>query len=177
MIVQADGSLAAATTAAAVTPAGAGGAAGLGAGAIGQAVQMATGGTSPPAGGNAAIDLESFKNAKLPGGFSIESVEMAPRSLVDVSGGPAYGGTSMNVGTGAMQIRLSPGLTATEQSVTLYHEVLESASMQAYYRGTLPAFLADLSETELDILAKMAHEQFGPTSVESLTQFLRAVGF
>ena len=122
-------------------------------------------------------EFGSFRDAKLPGGVSIESVEVSETPLTDVSGGLAYGGTSMNVGTGAMEIRLSPGLTATEQSVTLYHEVLEAASMQADYRGTLPVFLADLSEAELDMLAQIAHEQFGPASVETLTQFLHAVGF
>ena len=120
--------------------------------------------------------LESFQNARLPGGVSIESVEVSPKPLVDVSGGPATGGTSMNVGTGAMQIRLSSGLNAAEQSVTLYHEVLESASMQAFYRKSLPPFLADLSEAELDMLAQMAHEQFGPASVENLIKFLDSVG-
>ncbi len=73
-----------------------------------------------------------------------------------------------------MRIELAPGLTPTEQSITLYHEVIEAASLQA---KDPPAMVLDLSEEEIDLLAIMAHEQFGAVSVENLDKLLTVIGF
>src|SRR5271166_6132506 len=40
-----------------------------------------------------------------------------------------------------------------------------------------PPTVRDLSEQEIDLLAKMAHEQYGLATVETLNQLLRDLGF
>jgi hypothetical protein len=84
------------------------------------------------------------------------------------------GHTSTDVGSGILQIRLAPGLSPSEQSITLYHEVIEAASLQA---KSPPPMVLDLTEQEIDLLAGMAHGQFGSASVENLNKLLTALGF
>jgi hypothetical protein len=123
---------------------------------------------------DAPLSLSSFQNAKLRGGTRLESVSVSEGLLVDVSGGPALGHTSVNLGTGAMQVRLAPGLSPSEQSITLYHEVIEASSLRA---KEPPPMVLDLSEEEIDLLAKMAYEQLGTATVENLNQILDILGF
>ena len=78
------------------------------------------------------------------------------------------------MGTGAMKIEIAPGLSSEEQLITIYHEVIEVASLQA--KQPPPTGL-DLSEQEIDLLAKMAHEQYGLATVETLNHLLRDLGF
>ena len=73
-----------------------------------------------------------------------------------------------------MTIRIAPGQSASEQSVSIYHEVLEAAALDAKMP---PAMLLDLSESDFDMLAYMAQEQFGAATVENLNKLLEAVGF
>jgi hypothetical protein len=68
----------------------------------------------------------------------------------------------------------APGLSPEEQSITIYHEVIEVASLQA---KRPPPMVLDLSEQEIDLLAKMAHEQYGLATVGSLNQLLRDLRF
>ncbi len=145
------------------------GAAGAGAEGAGIAVEKET-----EAGVGAPLDLSTFRNAQLRGGTSIESITMSEEPIVDVSGGPALGHTSTNLGTGAMEIEIAPGLSPEEQSITIYHEVIEVASLQAKQP---PPTVLDLSEQEIDLLAKMAHEQYGLATVETLNHLLRDLGF
>jgi hypothetical protein len=145
------------------------GAAGAGAEGAGIAVEKGT-----EAGVGAPLDLSTFRNAQLRGGTSIESITMSEEPIVDVSGGPALGHTSTNLGTGAMEIEIAPGLSPEEQSITIYHEVIEVASLQAKQP---PPTVLDLSEQEIDLLAKTAHEQYGLATVETLNHLLRDLGF
>ena len=73
-----------------------------------------------------------------------------------------------------MKIEIAPGLSPEEQSITIYHEVIEVASLQAKQP---PPTVLDLSEQEIDLLAKMAHEQYGLATVETLNHLLRDLGF
>ncbi|MGZ3385829.1 MAG: hypothetical protein ACXWNF_12805 [Isosphaeraceae bacterium] len=92
-----------------------------------------------------------------------------------VNGQPfGIGGKKGNLGTGAMEIEIAPGLSPEEQSITIYHEVIEVASLQAKQP---PPTVLDLSEQEIDLLAKMAHEQYGLATVETLNHLLRDLGF
>jgi hypothetical protein len=117
-------------------------------------------------------DLESFRGARLRGGFGIESITIAKGRLGDR--GASLGQTSMDVGTGMMAIRIAPDQSPFEQSVTIYHEVLEATALQA---RTPPAMVLDLSEEEFDLLAYMAQEQFGTATVENLDRLLEALGY
>ena len=72
------------------------------------------------------------------------------------------------------RIRIAPGQSATEQSITLYHEVIEASSLQS---KNPPPSVLDLSEEEIDLLARMAHQQFGSATVENLNKLLVLFGF
>ena len=120
-----------------------------------------------------APNLESFRNATLRGGFSIESISVAEGKLG--SGGASLGQTTIEpIRSGRMTIQIAPGQSAYEQSVSIYHEVLEATALDA---KNPPAMLRDLSEEDFDLLAYMAQEQFGPATVENLKKLLEAVGF
>jgi hypothetical protein len=117
-------------------------------------------------------DLDSFRNARLRGGSSIESIAIAegePGTRV-----APLGQTTMDVGTGRMTIRIAPGLSAYERSVTIYHEILEATVLQAKQP---PAMVLDLSEEDFDLLAYMAQEQFGTATVDRLNKLLEALGY
>ncbi|HEU5115407.1 MAG TPA: hypothetical protein VFT74_01885 [Isosphaeraceae bacterium] len=73
-----------------------------------------------------------------------------------------------------MTILIAPGQSAYEQSVSIYHEVLEATALQA---KTPPAMVMDLSEEEFDLLAYMAQEQFGNATVENLDKLLEILGY
>ncbi len=117
-------------------------------------------------------DLGSFQDVKLRGGFGIESITVAEGELG--ARGIILGQTTMDLGTGMMAIRIAPGQSAYEQSVTIYHEVLEATALQA---KEPPAMVLDLSEEDFDLLAYMAQEQFGTATVESLNRLLEALGY
>jgi hypothetical protein len=80
----------------------------------------------------------------------------------------------MDLNTSTMTIRISPGQSSYEQSVSLYHEVIEATALQAKQP---PPMVLDLSEEEFDLLAYMAQEQFGPATVENLNNLLEALGY
>jgi hypothetical protein len=80
----------------------------------------------------------------------------------------------MDVRTGAMTIRIAPGQSPYEQSVTLYHEVIEATALQA---KKPPTMVLDLSEEEIDLLAYMAQEQFGQATIENLNKLLEILGY
>ncbi len=80
----------------------------------------------------------------------------------------------MDVGTGTMAIRIAPGQSPYEQSVTIYHEVLEATALQA---EEPPAMVLDLSEEDFDLLAYLAQEQFGTATVENLNKLLETLGY
>jgi hypothetical protein len=117
-------------------------------------------------------DLSSFRNARLRGGFGIVSITIAE----DGPGtrGVHLGQTTMDVGTGTMAIRIAPGQSAYEQSVTIYHEVLEATALQA---ERPPAMVLDLSEEDFDLLAYLAQEQFGTATVGNLNKLLETLGY
>jgi hypothetical protein len=118
------------------------------------------------------LDLDSFRNAQLKGGFRIESVALAETRLG--ARGAALGQTSMDLSTGTMTIRIAPGQSPYEQSVSLYHEVLEATALQG---KPPPPMVLDLSEEEFDLLAYMAQEQLGPATVENLNKLLAVLGY
>jgi hypothetical protein len=80
----------------------------------------------------------------------------------------------MDLSTATMTIRIAPGQSSYEQSVSLYHEVIEATALQA---KKPPPMVLDLSEEKFDLLAYMAQEQFGPATVENLNKLLAALGY
>lgn len=88
--------------------------------------------------------------------------------------GAFLGQTTTVLGTGVMTIRIAPNQSPHEQSVTIYHEILEATALQA---TKPPAMVLDLSEEEFDLLAYMAQEQFGTATVDNLDRLLEAIGY
>ncbi|MGA3182607.1 MAG: hypothetical protein ABSF38_19950 [Verrucomicrobiota bacterium] len=73
------------------------------------------------------IEINSFKNLRLLGGFIIVEIEFTPDRLVDALGRDAIAQTRIVGQEFRMVIRSD--LPENELSITLYHEVLEAASV------------------------------------------------
>ena len=73
------------------------------------------------------IDIAQFKNLPLHGGFIIREIELTDVPIVDAIGREAIAQTSTIAGNFRLLIR--SGLSGKELSITLYHEILEAASV------------------------------------------------
>lgn len=80
-----------------------------------------------------ARDLESFRNAELRGGFTVESISLAEGKLGSQDTSLAQ--TTTDVATGMMTIQIATGQSAYEHSVSIYHEVIEATALQAQDQG------------------------------------------
>ena len=73
------------------------------------------------------IDFRSFENIPLRGDFIIVRIESAADPLFDALGREAIART--RIVKRNFEIAIKPDLTEKEQSVTLYHEILEVATV------------------------------------------------
>lgn len=119
------------------------------------------------------LNIEAFSGRTLHSGIQIESVKTT-HELTDVLGRPATGFTS-RVGK-SLQIILLEGLSPDEQSVTMYHEIIEAA-MGAHFPDRVPVALQELNEAQIDALAQSFHTRLGPVNVRTANQMLRELGF
>ncbi|PYJ24247.1 MAG: hypothetical protein DME91_09595 [Verrucomicrobia bacterium] len=71
------------------------------------------------------IDFHSFENIPRRGGFTIVQIEPAAGLLLDALGREAIART--RIVERNFEIAIKSDLTEEEQSVTLYHEILEAA--------------------------------------------------
>lgn len=122
--------------------------------------------------GGAQDELPVFRGATLHGGFMIESVTTSEKLEVDVMGRPAVARTSTVAGR--MTVVLQSGLSAEEVSISLYHEVLEAATVT---RMQPPASVLELNEAGFEEVARRFHATLGPATIESLSQMLKELGF
>jgi hypothetical protein len=67
-----------------------------------------------------------------------------------------------------------PGLTEEEISVTIYHEILEAATVASI---DPPKAVRGFNEGDFERAAYQAHEQFGQVSPENLDRMLQFYGF
>ena len=118
------------------------------------------------------IDFRSFENIPFRGDFIIVRIEAAADALLDALGREAIARTRI-VGR-KFEIAIKSDLTEEEQSVTLYHEVLEAATVAS--RSPPPAVI-DFNEADFERAAYLAHEQLGVASVENLNRMLKSYGF
>jgi len=118
------------------------------------------------------IDFRSFENILLRGGFTIVRIEPTSGLLLDALGREAIARTRI-VGK-KFEIAIKSDLTEEEQSVTLYHEILEAAAVAS---PNPPTAVIDLNEGDFERAAYSAHEQFGVSSVENLNRMLKSHGF
>ena len=73
------------------------------------------------------IDFRSFENIPLIAGFTIVRIEPTAGPLLDALGREAIART--RIVKRKFEIAIKSDLTEEEQSVTLYHEVLEAATV------------------------------------------------
>ena len=118
------------------------------------------------------IDPRSFEKVLLRGGFRLVRVEFAAEPLLDALGREAIARTRI-VGRN-FEIIIRSGLSEEEQSVTLYHEILEAAAVAS---DTPPASVMEFNEGDFERAAYSAHEQLGTASLERLNRMLQSYGF
>lgn len=118
------------------------------------------------------IDLRQFKNIRLLGEFTIKNIELTDEPIVDAIGREAIAQTSGIAREFRLLIRA--GLSEAELSVTLYHEILEAASVAI---TNPPASVMDFNEADFERAARAAHERWGNASPATLNLLLQFHGF
>lgn len=118
------------------------------------------------------IDPSTFENVLLRGGFMLVRVEFTADPLLDALGREAIART--RIVRRNFEIVIRSGLSEEEQSVTLYHEILEAAAVAS---DTPPATVTEFNEGDFERAAYSAHEQLGTASPERLNRMLQSYGF
>ena len=118
------------------------------------------------------IDISSFKNLRLPGGFVLVEIEFTPEPLVDALGRDAIAQT--RIVWREFRLLICSDLPEEELSVTLYHEVLEAASVAI---ASPPASVMDFNEGDFERAARAAHERWGNASAQNLSRLLQFYEF
>jgi hypothetical protein len=114
------------------------------------------------------IDISQFKNLRLHGGFTIQEIELTDAPIMDAIGREAIAQTSAIAGTFRLLIR--SGLSDRELSITLYHGILEAASVAV---ANPPAGVVDFNEADFERAAGEAHERWGNASPANLNLLLQ----
>lgn len=118
------------------------------------------------------LDLTAFSNIPLRGGFSVVEVRLTSHSLLDPLGRPAAAQTLIR--GNRFHIALREGMDDEELSVSLYHEVLEAATVAAQ---NPPQLVVELNEGDFERSARSAHARYGIASPGSLNEMLANFGF
>ena len=118
------------------------------------------------------IELKQFKNLRLHGGFVIKDIQLTDNPIVDAIGREAIAQTSAIAREFRLLIR--SGLSEEELSITLYHEILEAASVATV---NPPADVIDFNEAGFEQAAQNAHKRWGNASPANLNLLLQFYGF
>jgi hypothetical protein len=118
------------------------------------------------------IDVESFFHQRLDGGFVIVEIDLTHQTLEDPLGREAVAQTRI-VGR-EFRLTIRAGLSDEELSATLYHEILESATVASSHP---PEVVCGLNEAGFEVAAWRAHNAWGEASVENLNRMLQFYGF
>lgn len=118
------------------------------------------------------LDFGQFQNLHLRGGFTLVEVRLTARPLVDPLRRQATAQTVIR-GT-RLYILLRAGLDERELSVSLYHEVLEAATLAAGYP---PDTVIEFNEGAFEKAAQAAYARLGLASPQTLNQMLVEFGF
>ena len=92
--------------------------------------------------------------------------------IVDAIGREAFAQTSAIAREFRLLIRA--GLSETELSITLYHEILEAASVVT---ASPPASVMDFKEADFERAGREAHQRWGKASPANLNLLLQFHGF
>jgi hypothetical protein len=118
------------------------------------------------------ININQFKNLRLHGGFVIKDIGLTDEPIMDAIGREAIAQTSAIVHE--LRLLIRAGLSEEELSITLYHEILEAASVAI---ASPPAGVMDFNEADFERAARAAHERWGNASPASLNLLLQFHGF
>jgi len=118
------------------------------------------------------IDPAPFNNLFLHGGFFVTSVEFTHEPMFDALERDALAQTRI-IGN-RFQIRLLGGMSEVEDSISLYHEVLEAATLA---RLRPPDSVMEFNEGDFERVAKETHAKLGPVTPENLNRLLQSYGF
>lgn len=118
------------------------------------------------------IETTAFQNAHLPGGLVIEEIEFLSVPMVGGIGRPATARTIIN--QGRLRIHLQAGADDTEFSVSLYHEVLETATVWA---DDPPLEVIQFNEGDFERTVREAYKRLEPASPRTLRLLLKNHGF
>src|SRR5688572_14219471 len=118
------------------------------------------------------IDPASFINVRLLGGFVITEIEFTNTPMVDALEREALAQTRI-VGQ-KFRLIISGALSEREVSISLYHEILEAATVASQHP---PQSVMELNEGDFESAAQAAHAEFGNASPENLNRMLQTYGF
>ncbi len=118
------------------------------------------------------LDLATFTSVPLRGGFSIVEVRLTPQPLLDPVGRPAAAQTLIR--GNQFHILLREGMDEKELSISLYHEVLEAATVAA---ENAPESVIEFNEADFEESARSAHTRYGIASPRRLNEMLEKFGF
>ena len=118
------------------------------------------------------MDPASFKNVRLRGGFIIASIEFTRAPMRDALEREALAQTRI-VG-GRFDLLLQAGLDDRELSISLYHEILEAATLASL---SPPDSVLEFNEGDFERAAQAAHAEWGEATLENLNRMLQSYGF
>jgi hypothetical protein len=118
------------------------------------------------------LDLAPFQNLQLRGGFVIAEAQLTAQPLLDPLERAATAQTIIR--GNRFHIFLRADLDERELSVSLYHEVLEAATVAM---DQPPASVIEFNEGAFEQAAQAAHASLGVASPEALNQMLAHFGF
>ena len=118
------------------------------------------------------LNLAPFQNLQLRGGFELQEVSLATRPLLDPLERAATAQTTIR--GNRFHIILLDDLDDRELSISLYHEVLEAATVAAEQP---PDAVIEFNEGDFEQAALAAHARLGPASPASLNRMLADLGF
>jgi hypothetical protein len=118
------------------------------------------------------IDPAPFRNHRLPGGFVIAALEFTREPMLDALEREAVAQTRI---TGReFRLLLRADLSRRELSVSLYHEILEAASVASLHP---PVSVLEFNEGDFERAAQKAHDTWGDATPQNLSLLLQSYGF
>lgn len=118
------------------------------------------------------LDTRQFLNLRLRGGFIIRQIEFTHEPLLDALEREAVALTRI-LGR-EFRLFIRSGLNDEELSITLYHEILEAASVASLKP---PPGVMDLNEAGFERAARAAYVRWGQATPDNLNLLLQFHGF
>ena len=118
------------------------------------------------------ITLSAFNRLRLRGGCTIVRIEEVKQPLRDALEREAVAQTMIN--GSRLAILISAGLSQTELSVTLYHEVLEAVAVA---NENPPETVVEFNEGDFEQAARTMHDRLGEATPANVNHMLQLFGF